>query len=142
MAVLDGKKQRQHLADLFEDDDVMGLLEPGVEIDGKMRFEAGLVRINTHFKGQIECEGTIVVAEQGDVEAEIKTRIISVAGKVKGSIHASERLEIKGNGIVLGDINTPSLIVEPGGYFDGQCHMPTPEPQKSAAVDGGSKEHP
>lgn len=125
----------------MEDDDVMGLLEPGVEIEGKMRFEAGLVRINSHFKGQIECEGTVVVAEQGEVEAEIKTRIISIAGKVKGSIHATERLEIKGQGVVLGDINTPSLIVEPGGYFDGQCHMPTPEPQKPAADDRGSKEH-
>jgi cytoskeletal protein CcmA (bactofilin family) len=35
--------------------------------------------------------------------------------------------------VVLGDIYTPKLIIEPGGYFDGQCHMPLPEPEKHPA---------
>jgi hypothetical protein len=72
-------------------------------------------------------------AEQGEVEGEIHTCQISVAGKVKGNIHASESLEIKKAGVVLGAIFTPKLFVEPGGYFDGQCHMPTPEPEKKPA---------
>jgi cytoskeletal protein CcmA (bactofilin family) len=28
----------------------------------------------------------------------------------------------------MGDIYTPCLLVDPGGFFDGQCHMPTPDP--------------
>lgn len=122
----DKNRKRHELAE-FLDDDMVGLLEPGVEIDGKMKFTTGLLRLNAHYKGEINCEGTVVVADQGEVKAEIHTRIISIAGKVKGTVHASERIEIKEHGLILGDIYTPSLVIDPGGLFDGQCHMPTPE---------------
>src|SRR5262249_58765071 len=78
-----------------------------------------------NFKGDISSQGTVVVADQGEVEATIQAKLVSVAGKVKGSIHASDRLEIKEHGVVLGEIYTRVLVVDPGGYFEGQCHMPT-----------------
>jgi len=68
-----------------------------------------------------------VVHDQGEVEGDIHSRVVSVTGKVKGAIHATERLEIKDHGIVLGDIYTPCLLVDPGGFFDGECHMPAPD---------------
>ncbi|MGH9433643.1 MAG: bactofilin family protein [Terriglobia bacterium] len=108
--------------------EVIGLLEPGVEMEGKIKLSSGAFRLNSHFKGEIEGEGMVLVAEQGEVEASIKVKAISVTGKVKGSIHAADRIEINQHGVVLGDIFTPVLVVEPGGYFDGTCHMPTPEP--------------
>lgn len=128
--------RRRALAELL-DEDMVGLLEPGVEVEGKMKIACGMVRLNTHFKGEIASEGTVVVADQGEIEGEIRARHLSIAGKVKGTIHASERLEIKEHGVVLGDIYTPCLVVDPGGYFDGQCHMPTPEPEKSPAPERG-----
>jgi cytoskeletal protein CcmA (bactofilin family) len=106
--------------------DVVGLLEPGVEIEGKMAVHSGLIRLNCHFKGELRSDGVVVLADQGEIDGEVHSKIISVAGKMKGAVHASERVEIKPQGVVVGDIYTPSLVVEPGGYFDGQCHMPTP----------------
>ena len=132
-------QRRRQLAELL-DDDMVGLVEPGVEMEGKIKFTSGMIRLNAHFKGEIQSEGAIVVADQGEVEAEIHARSVSVAGKVKGAIHASERIEIREHGVVLGDIYTPCLVVDPGGYFDGQCHMPTPGPQKQAAQGAGSKD--
>jgi cytoskeletal protein CcmA (bactofilin family) len=126
-----GKSKRRQLADL--PDDWVGWLEPGVEVEGKMKVTSGLIRVNTHFKGEIDCEGTVVVNDQGEVDGEIRTRIISVTGKIKGKVHASERLEIKEHGVVLADIFTPCLLVDPGGFFDGKCHMPTPEPVTQTA---------
>jgi cytoskeletal protein CcmA (bactofilin family) len=130
-----GKSKRRQLADL--PGDWVGWLEPGVVVEGKMKVASGLIRVNTHFKGEISCEGTIVLHDQGEVDGEIHTHIISITGKIKGNIHASERLEIKEHGVVLGDIYTPCLVVDPGGFFDGQCHMPTPEPaaQTTNGVD-------
>jgi len=133
-------QRRRQLAELL-DDDMVGLVEPGVELEGKIKFTSGMIRLNAHFKGEIQSEGAVVVADQGEVEAEIHARSVSIAGKVKGAIHASERVEIREHGVVLGDIYTPCLVVDPGGYFDGQCHMPTPGPQKQTARDAGSKEH-
>ena len=108
------------------DQDTVGFLEPSVEVEGKINFSAGIMRINSHVKGEIRCSGTIVVGEQGEIEADVQAKSITIAGKLKGSIHAAERLEIKEHGVVLGEIDTPCLIVEPGGYFSGACHMPTP----------------
>lgn len=130
-----GKSRRHQLADLSGD--WVGWLDPGVEVEGKMKVASGLIRVNTHFKGEINSEGAVVVHDQGEVDGDIRTRIISVTGKVKGNVHASERLEIKEHGVVLGSIYTPCLLVDPGGFFDGQCHMPTPEPavQTSTGVE-------
>ncbi len=135
-----GKSRRRELTELI-DEDMVGLLEPGVEIDGNLKVSSGLVRLNSHFKGGIVSEGTIIVANQGEVEGEIRAKLISIAGKVKGAIRASERLEISEHGVVLGDIYTPCLIVDPGGYFDGQCHMPAPEPQQQTTNGIDTKDH-
>jgi cytoskeletal protein CcmA (bactofilin family) len=133
-------RRRRELAEL--PDDWVGWLEPGVELEGKMKVSSGLIRLNTHFKGEIVSEGTVVVHDQGEIEGDIHTKLLSITGKVKGNIHATERLEIKEHGIVLGDIYTPCLVVDPGGYFDGQCHMPTPEPEKQPVPGQDSEGHP
>ena len=121
-----GKSKGRQLPELSGD--WVGWLDPGVELEGKMKVTSGLIRVNTHFKGEISSEGAVVIHDQGEVDGDIHTRILSVTGKIKGNVHASERLEIKEHGVVLGSIYTPCLLVDPGGFFDGQCHMPTPGP--------------
>jgi cytoskeletal protein CcmA (bactofilin family) len=111
-------------------------------MEGKMKVAAGLVRINAHFKGEISSQGALVVHDQGEVEGDILCKVVSVTGKVKGTIHAAERLEIKEHGIVLGDIYTPCLLVDPGGFFDGQCNMPAKEPTSRAPSDADAKPQP
>ena len=130
--------RRRELSGLPED--WVGWLEPGVEMEGKMKVTGGLFRLNAHFKGEIVSDGAVVVHDQGEVEGEIQSRVVSITGKVKGSVHAQERLEIKENGILLGDIYTPCLMVDPGGFFDGECHMPTPEPANQAPKEEESTE--
>ena len=135
-----GKSRRRQLPDLSGE--WVGWLDPGIEVDGKLNVASGLFRVNTHFKGEITSQGAIVVHDQGEVDGDIRSRVVSVTGKVKGNVHASERLEIKEHGVVLGSIYTPCLLVDPGGFFDGQCHMPTPEPAAQSAASADAKEHP
>jgi cytoskeletal protein CcmA (bactofilin family) len=135
-----GKSKRRQLADLSGD--WVGWLDPGVEVEGKMKVASGLIRVNTHFKGEIHSEGTVVIHDQGEVDGEVRSRIISVTGKIKGNVHAAERLEIKEHGVVLGAIYTPCLLVDPGGFFDGQCHMPTPEPAAQTVNNVDPKNRP
>jgi cytoskeletal protein CcmA (bactofilin family) len=121
---------------------VIAMIEPGAEIEGKMRIASGTARLNSHFKGEIQGEGTLIVLERGEVEADINVKSIVITGKVKGSIHVTDRIEIKERGIVLGDVYTPVLVVEPGGYLDGQCHMPAQgtETPKIAGVQDQPRE--
>ncbi len=115
---------------------VTAVLELGVEVEGKMQISSGTVRLNTTFKGEILGQGIVVVGEQGEVEASIHANVVTIRGKVKGAVRAAERLEIQEHGVLLGDIDTPVLIIEPGGYFDGQCHMPAPGVGKEVAGQG------
>jgi cytoskeletal protein CcmA (bactofilin family) len=140
MALFAKKSDRRRELAQFLDDEWVGFLEPGIEVEGKMRISGGMVRLNSHFKGEITCEGMLVVAEQGEIEGNIQAKQLSIAGKVKGSVRASESLEIKKAGVVLGDIYTAKLFVEPGGYFDGTCHMPTPEAEKHPAPNLSPKD--
>ncbi|MBZ5515574.1 MAG: polymer-forming cytoskeletal protein [Acidobacteriia bacterium] len=133
MALFSNKSHRRRELAPYLDDDWVAFLEPGIEVEGKMRIACGMVRLNCHFKGEINCEGMLVVAEQGEIEGNIQAKQISIGGKVKGSVRAAESLEIKQAGVVLGDVYTAKLFVHPAGYFDGTCHMPAPEPEKHPA---------
>jgi cytoskeletal protein CcmA (bactofilin family) len=99
------------------------------------------VQLDSHFKGEIAGEGTILVAERGEVESDIVCKSIVVLGKVAGSsVNATEAVEVRKRAVVLGALSTPVLMVERGGYFDGQCHMPTERHEKNA--EEGCAEHP
>jgi cytoskeletal protein CcmA (bactofilin family) len=122
------------------DSATVALVGPGTEFEGTLKAGGGQVCLNASFKGTAASEGTILIDENGDVAAEITAKVISISGKLKGTAKASEKLEIRARGVVLGDISTPVLVVEPGGYFDGQCHMPTPGGDKIAAKAPVSRE--
>lgn len=133
------RRQRRQGLRTVPGEEVVAFLEPGIEIEGEMKVAGGLLRLNCQFKGEIYSEGTIIVPSQGDIEADIEALQISIAGKVKGKVRATERLEIKEHGILLGDVETPTLVVEPGAYFSGRCEMPTDEIERAAPneVDSG-----
>lgn len=122
------------------DSATVALVGPGTEFEGTLKAGAGQVCLNASFKGTAASEGSILIDENGDVAAELTAKVISISGKLKGTAKASEKLEIRAHGVVLGDISTPVLVVEPGGYFDGQCHMPTPGAEKTAAKASASRE--
>jgi len=132
-------RRRRGLSDFA--DDWVGWLEHGVKVEGNMHVARGLIRLNAHFKGDIVSDGAVVVHDQGEVEGNIQCLVVSITGKVTGNVHASEFLAIKEHGVVVGDIYTPCLTVDPGGFFNGQCHMPTPEPaiQSLNGVDSDFK---
>ncbi len=134
--------RRRHLPHVL--DDWVGWLEPGVDLEGNIKVSGGLIRLNAHFKGDIVSDGAVVVPDHGEVEGNIQSRVVYISGKVKGTVHAEERLVIKKHGIVLGDIYTPYLLVDPGGSFDGRHHMITPEPasQKPNGVGSGNTTEP
>ncbi|MCL5670998.1 MAG: polymer-forming cytoskeletal protein, partial [Acidobacteria bacterium] len=125
------RKHRQGLR-AVPNEEIVALLESGIEIEGNIKVASGMVRLNCQLKGAICSTGTVIVASQGDIEADIEATQVSIAGKVKGNVRASEQLEIKEQGVLLGDVETPSLIVGPGAYFMGHCDMPTGELEKSA----------
>jgi cytoskeletal protein CcmA (bactofilin family) len=118
---------------------LVALIGQGTEFEGKLRAGTGQVCLDSTFKGTATSDGTITIDDNGDVSAELSAKIISISGKLKGTAKASERLEIRSRGVVLGDISTPVLVVEPGGFFDGHCHMPIPEAGREQSKPVGAQ---
>jgi cytoskeletal protein CcmA (bactofilin family) len=56
-----------------------------------------------------------------------------IDGYVKGNISTKTRVVISKTGRVIGNIDTPSLILEFGAYFEGVCKMSGASPKKSKA---------
>jgi cytoskeletal protein CcmA (bactofilin family) len=110
--------------------DVTTLLGRGSEFEGKLSFE-GTVRIDGKLTGEIFTDDVLIVGEGAEVKAEIHVGAIIIEGQVHGNIHAKRSVEIHTPGRVHGNIATPSLYIERGVLFDGNCQM---ESSASAAA--------
>jgi len=110
-----GKKKR-------EEEEVRAFLGKGAEFAGKLIFN-GSVRIDGDFKGDIVGNGTLVIGEGAEVEADIRVDSVLVSGEVRGKIDVKKKIWIYSTGKVLGDLNTPVFSVEEGAFFEGTCHM-------------------
>jgi cytoskeletal protein CcmA (bactofilin family) len=111
---------------------VTTLLGRGSEFEGKLTFE-GTVRIDGKLTGEIFSDDVLVVGEGAEVKAEINVGSIVIEGSVHGNIHAKRSVEIHTPAKVRGNIITPSLFVEKGVLFDGNCQM------ESSAASGQEK---
>jgi cytoskeletal protein CcmA (bactofilin family) len=102
--------------------EVTTLLGRGSEFEGKLSFE-GTVRVDGKLSGEIFTDDVLIVGDGAEVNAEINVGAIIIEGTVHGNIHAKRSVEIHAPGRVRGNIATPSLYIEKGVVFDGQCQM-------------------
>src|SRR5436190_23267185 len=102
--------------------EVTTLLGRGSEFEGKLSFE-GTVRIDGKLTGEIFTDDVLIIGEGADVKAEINVGSIIIEGSVQGNITAKRSVEIHTPGRVRGNITTPSLQIEKGVLFDGNCQM-------------------
>jgi len=112
------------LRDHVSPDDISGFLAEGTEIQGEVRFR-DVLRVDGKIGGKVISEKELVVGESGEVEAEVEVGILSVSGKVTGTIHVREKLEIHPTGRVVGDVTLekPNLVIHEGGIFEGNIDM-------------------
>ena len=111
--------------------DIIAFMGPDTEFVGKLFFE-GSVRLDGKFKGEILSPGVLVVGESADVEAEVNVGTVVVSGKVQGNINAKNQAVLHFPGRVVGNIVSPSVVIDEGVVFEGRCRMLDLEP-----VEGG-----
>jgi cytoskeletal protein CcmA (bactofilin family) len=95
---------------------------PNTHIKGTIQGDGGL-RIEGVVEGSVETTGNLVITESAKVLSEVKANNISIAGAVRGDVHAN-RVEILETGRVWGDLNIKSLLINEGAYLSGQTIMP------------------
>jgi cytoskeletal protein CcmA (bactofilin family) len=105
-----------------EADNWIGFMDQGVRLEGTLQL-SGIFRLDGKVKGNILSEQSLILGENAQVEGQIEGNHIAIAGRFDGVIFAKGRVEIQAKGVVTGEIHSPCLVIEPGGIFDGRCHM-------------------
>lgn len=91
-------------------------------IEGSIKAKGNL-RIDGTLKGELECQGRVVIGATGSVHGEIRCENAEIEGSIKANVIVSELLSLKGTAKVQGDIVTKKLAIEPGASFSGSCSM-------------------
>ena len=97
------------------------MLGPRSVMEGNLVFE-GTLFLNGHVKGAIESRaGTIVVGEDAVIHADVYVRTATIKGEIKGSVRATERLELFPPARVYGDLVAPVVQIVAWVIFEGTC---------------------
>jgi cytoskeletal protein CcmA (bactofilin family) len=114
-----------------------GFVGSGTAITGESSFKS-MLRIDGRYSGRITSPtGTLIVGSGGQVDANVEVAVATIHGVVNGDITATQRIELGRAGKLNGNIQTPSLMIEQGGIFEGSCKMVQQKAaaEKTAKVD-------
>jgi len=76
--------------------------------------------VDGKIEGAINLPGNrVTVGRNGQVAANITAREVVVLGKVRGNISASDRVDIRSEGSLTGDVAAARIAIEDGAYFKG-----------------------
>jgi cytoskeletal protein CcmA (bactofilin family) len=102
--------------------EIKAFLGEGTDFKGILTFE-GTVRVDGKLEGEIYTKDTLIVGESAVVGAEINVHTIVISGIVRGNVNATGKIEVHRPGKLFGNVKTPSLYIEEGVIFEGNCAM-------------------
>jgi cytoskeletal protein CcmA (bactofilin family) len=106
-----------------------------VKINGQIYSKEDLY-VDGDVEGTIELqEHRLTIGPNGKVHSAVKAREVVILGNVQGNVDASDKLEIRKDARLVGDIKTARIIIEDGAYFKGSIDIVKPEQAKAG---GGS----
>jgi cytoskeletal protein CcmA (bactofilin family) len=102
--------------------EISAFLGKGSRVTGKLAFD-GPGRIEGQVEGEVSAQDSLVIGERAVVNARIAGASIIVHGNATGDIVARTRLELRAPSRVVGNIKSPSLVIQEGAALEGQCSM-------------------
>jgi cytoskeletal protein CcmA (bactofilin family) len=85
-------------------------------------------------KGLIISTHVLILGDEARVEGQIEGNDIVISGHFNGVIFAKGKVEIHKKGTATGVIHSHCLVIEPGGIFDGECHVIAPSEATKAVT--------
>lgn len=121
------------------------VLGKSVIVKGQI-FSREDLTIDGEVEGTVELqEHRLTVGPNGKVMASIKAREIVVLGTIHGNVETTDKIDIRKEAKLVGDIRTARIVIEDGAYFKGNIDIiraeapkpqpaPAPKPQPVASV--------
>jgi cytoskeletal protein CcmA (bactofilin family) len=107
-----------------------------VVIKGELNGSEDLT-IEGHVEGTIQLkENVLTIGPNGKIKAQIFAKSVIVLGEVTGNVTASDKVDIRDNGSVDGDLISPRVAIAEGAHFRGSVDMQRKSGQNVSASQG------
>lgn len=108
-------------------------LGKSVMVKGQI-FSREDLTIDGEVEGTVELhEHRLTIGPNGKVNASVKAREIIVLGTINGNVEATDKIDIRKEARLVGDIKTARIVIEDGAFFKGSIDIVRAEPPKQQA---------
>jgi cytoskeletal protein CcmA (bactofilin family) len=115
------------------------IIGKSVMIKGQI-FSREDLTIDGEIDGSVELhEHRLTVGPNGKLQAGVKAREVVVLGTIHGNVEASDKIDIRKDAKLVGDIKTARIVIEDGAYFKGSIDIARPEAASRPAPPSQSK---
>jgi cytoskeletal protein CcmA (bactofilin family) len=98
-------------------------LGKSVTVKGQI-FSREDLTIDGEVEGTVEChEHRLTIGPNARVQATLKAREIVIQGSIQGNVEAVDKIDIKKEAKLVGDIKTSRIVIEDGAYFKGSIDI-------------------
>ncbi|PWH85479.1 bactofilin family protein [Brumimicrobium oceani] len=111
-----------------ESPDRLNRLVSGTKLVGDLTANSSL-RVDGEIVGNIQCNGKLVLGQEGVIVGDINATEVEIDGKVEGQIKAEVLLVLHQTASIIGDIQTGRIVIEDGAHVEG--NIQTGEASKS-----------
>ena len=119
------------MADKQQSGMMFNALTTGSKIVGNITADSDY-RIDGLIEGELNCSGKVVIGEAGKIKGTVICANAEIMGLLEGKIKCHQQLSLRTSGKIQGDVQTKTLIVEPGAQFNGTCSMGGAPSEKKA----------
>ena len=96
--------------------------------------------IEGQVEGKIELrQNVLTIGPNGKIKAQVFAKSVIVLGEVVGNVTASEKVDIRDNGSVDGDLVSPRVAIAEGAHFRGSIDMQRGQGGSGTKVETGGK---
>jgi cytoskeletal protein CcmA (bactofilin family) len=101
----------------------LATLGSGLTVKGQISGDEDL-QVEGKVEGPITLKGQrLTVGASGEIVSDVHAREVIVYGKVRGNLFAEDRVEVKKDGSVIGNITGGRVLIEDGAYLKGQIEI-------------------
>ncbi len=94
--------------------------------------------LDGELEGSVELqEHRLTIGPNGRVQANVKAREIVIIGAIHGNVEASDKIEIRKEARLVGDVRTARIVIEDGAYFKGSIDIVRPDANKAQTAQQG-----
>jgi hypothetical protein len=96
---------------------------PGVLLNGSELDYGSGGSFDDQLADKLEIPGTLVVAEHGMLQGDVTVTVAVIRGVFKGKITATDSVIVENHAVIIGEIDTPALIIQAGAIIEGKCYL-------------------